>query len=164
VSDNLPTEQQLMALNKPYKIGDKEVKPTAKQFTFVSEYLVNGNNATQAAISAGYSEKTARFIAAENLSKPIIKQMLSEMKQVLLSRYIMSYDEKRAKLGQIVEIGTQEREVKNKKGKKLGVVMMDPHNAIKAIQEDNKMAGHIQEKEQHSPEIHIHLTKVDMAL
>lgn len=44
---------------------------TAKQQTFVREYLVD-LNATQAAIRAGYSAKTARQIAEENLSKPDI--------------------------------------------------------------------------------------------
>jgi len=46
-------------------------KLTAKQQTFVREYLVD-LNATQAAIRAGYSAKTANRIAAENMSKPVI--------------------------------------------------------------------------------------------
>lgn len=46
-------------------------KLTAKQQRFVDEYLVD-LNATQAAIRAGYSEKTARVIASENLLKPDI--------------------------------------------------------------------------------------------
>ena len=46
-------------------------KLTAKQDRFVAEYLID-LNATQAAIRAGYSEKTARFIGAENLTKPNI--------------------------------------------------------------------------------------------
>lgn len=47
-------------------------KLTPKQEQFVREYLID-LNATQAAIRAGYSEKTAQVIAAENLSKPIIR-------------------------------------------------------------------------------------------
>jgi phage terminase small subunit len=50
---------------------------TAKQAAFIREYLVD-LNATQAAIRAGYSEKTARFIAAENLTKPNIADAISE--------------------------------------------------------------------------------------
>lgn len=42
-----------------------------KQKRFVAEYLIDGN-ATQAAIRAGYSKKTARSIGAENLTKPDI--------------------------------------------------------------------------------------------
>ncbi len=44
---------------------------TAKQRTFVDEYLVD-LNATQAAIRAGYNQKTAHSIGHENLSKPEI--------------------------------------------------------------------------------------------
>ena len=44
---------------------------TPKQEAFVSEYLVD-LNATQAAIRAGYSEKTAQMIGSENLSKPMV--------------------------------------------------------------------------------------------
>lgn len=42
---------------------------TAKQRLFVSAYLVD-KNATQAAIAAGYSKKTATSIGQENLKKP----------------------------------------------------------------------------------------------
>ena len=49
----------------------KMVKLTDKQKRFVSEYLVD-LNATQAAIRAGYSVRTAKQIATENLSKPAI--------------------------------------------------------------------------------------------
>jgi phage terminase small subunit len=44
---------------------------TPKQLRFVEEYLVD-LNATQAAIRAGYSEKTAYSIGEENLKKPEI--------------------------------------------------------------------------------------------
>lgn len=48
---------------------------TEKQSAFIREYLVD-LNATQAAIRAGYSEKTAGFIGHENLQKPKIKRMV----------------------------------------------------------------------------------------
>ncbi len=44
---------------------------TQKQEAFVAEYLVD-LNATQAAIRAGYSEKTAQMIGSENLAKPMV--------------------------------------------------------------------------------------------
>lgn len=46
-------------------------KLTPKQQRFVQEYLVDFN-ATQAAIRAGYSAKTAQVIGAENLTKPMV--------------------------------------------------------------------------------------------
>jgi phage terminase small subunit len=45
---------------------------TARQRRFVEEYLVD-LNATQAAIRAGYSPRTARAIGHENLTKPDIQ-------------------------------------------------------------------------------------------
>lgn len=50
---------------------------TPKMQRFVEEYLVD-LNATQAAIRAGYSEKTARAIGSENLSKPVIQLAIEE--------------------------------------------------------------------------------------
>lgn len=50
---------------------------TKKQKRFCDEYLIDCN-ATQAAIRAGYSEKTARQTAAEILSKPDIKNYIDE--------------------------------------------------------------------------------------
>ena len=52
-------------------------KMTARQQRFCDEYLID-LNATQAAIRAGYSEKTARVIAAENLTKPIISEYIEQ--------------------------------------------------------------------------------------
>ncbi|MBO4938486.1 MAG: terminase small subunit [Oscillospiraceae bacterium] len=48
---------------------------TEKQARFVAEYLVD-LNATQAAIRAGYSEKTAEAIGYENLRKPQIAEAI----------------------------------------------------------------------------------------
>lgn len=50
---------------------------TDKQRMFVEEYLVDFN-ATQAAIRAGYSEKTASVIGYENLRKPQIQQAIQD--------------------------------------------------------------------------------------
>ena len=49
---------------------------TTKQERFVEEYLVD-LNATQAAIRAGYSEKTAAAVGCENLTKPNIADALA---------------------------------------------------------------------------------------
>ena len=50
---------------------------TARQKRFCDEYLID-LNATQAAIRAGYSEKTAGVTAAENLKKPNIKSYIDQ--------------------------------------------------------------------------------------
>lgn len=48
---------------------------TPKQAAFVREYLID-LNATQAALRAGYSPKTAFRIGAENLQKPAIQSAI----------------------------------------------------------------------------------------
>lgn len=52
---------------------------TDKQEMFCREYLID-LNATQAAIRAGYSEKTARATGSENLSKPDIQEFIATLK------------------------------------------------------------------------------------
>lgn len=49
---------------------------TEKQKRFCDEYLID-LNATQAAIRAGYSKKTANRTGSENLSKPVIEAYIA---------------------------------------------------------------------------------------
>ena len=58
---------------------------TEKQKRFVDEYLID-LNATQAAIRAGYSKKTAHVIGPENLEKPDIKQQIDRRMQEIKSK------------------------------------------------------------------------------
>ena len=55
-------------------------KLTPKQGMFVKEYLID-LNATQAAIRAGYSEKTSYSIGEENLKKPEIAKAIDKAKE-----------------------------------------------------------------------------------
>lgn len=50
---------------------------TERQKRFCDEYLID-LNATQAAIRAGYSQKSARVIATENLAKPYISAYIEK--------------------------------------------------------------------------------------
>lgn len=68
-----------------------ESKLTAKQAAFVAEYLID-LNATQAAIRAGYSEKTANVIGAENLSKPYIAQEIAKHQEERTKRLVVTAD------------------------------------------------------------------------
>ena len=68
------------------------MKLTAKQKIFCDEYIIS-LNATQAAIKAGYSKKTARKIAAENLTKPVIQSYISERMKQKESSLIATQDE-----------------------------------------------------------------------
>lgn len=71
-------------------------KLTAKQQRFCDEYLID-LNAAQAAIRAGYSEKTAKQIGQENLTKPdlraYIDQRMAEKEESLVAKQdeVMQY-------------------------------------------------------------------------
>ena len=67
-------------------------KLTQKQRMFCDEYLID-LNATQAAIRAGYSEKTARNIASENLAKPYIREYIDERLKEKEKQLVADQDE-----------------------------------------------------------------------
>lgn len=109
---------------------------TKKQQRFCDEYLID-LNATQAAIRAGYSEKTAGVIAAENLKKPIIaeyiKKRMAEKEDALVAKQdeIMKYltAVMRRELCEHVVVTTTEKK------------------SYYAPDEDGKMRKHTEEKE-----------------
>ena len=68
-------------------------KLTTKQKVFADEYIKNGGNATQAAITAGYSKKTARTIAVQNLAKVNIKDYLQARLKPIEEKRNASADE-----------------------------------------------------------------------
>ncbi len=99
-------------------------KLTIKQKKFADEYIISGN-ATQAAIKAGYSKKTARFTGAENLTKPNIKSYIDERMKKLEEEAIadqaevLKYltrvlrDEEREEI--LVNVGNFEQEIQSMK-------------------------------------------------
>lgn len=68
------------------------LKLTIKQQRFADEYIISGN-ATEAAIKAGYSKKTANRIATENLSKLVIKSYIDERLKELSDKKIANQQE-----------------------------------------------------------------------
>lgn len=67
-------------------------KITAKQQRFCDEYLID-LNATQAAIRAGYSKKTANRIGTENLSKLVIREYIENRMAEKEAALIANQDE-----------------------------------------------------------------------
>ena len=65
---------------------------TDKQQRFCDEYLID-LNATQAAIRAGYSEKTAGVIGSENLQKPYIRDYIAKRMEEKDKELIADQDE-----------------------------------------------------------------------
>lgn len=68
---------------------------TAKQKRFCEEYLID-LNATQAAIRAGYSEKTAYSIGNENLKKPEVRDYIAALGEQL-------HNERTADIAEVME-------------------------------------------------------------
>ena len=66
-----------------------EPKLTLKQRRFIEEYLIDFN-ATQAAIRAGHSEKTAYSVGHENLSKPEIKSEIDRLTAQMTEKAIVT--------------------------------------------------------------------------
>ena len=77
-------------------------KLTPKQAAFVHEYLID-LNATQAAIRAGYSKKTANRIATENLSKPVIQEALREAREAREKRSMITVEWVLAQIASIAQ-------------------------------------------------------------
>lgn len=70
----------------------KKKKLTLKQARFCDEYLID-LNATQAAIRAGYSAKTAYSIGGELLKKPEIQALIQNQLELIHSEKIADLEE-----------------------------------------------------------------------
>lgn len=79
-------------MSEKFKGGDWMVKLTTKQKAFADNYIRMGN-AVEAAKQAGYSERTAKTIGTENLTKPHILEYIKEHAAGDEHRRIASGDE-----------------------------------------------------------------------
>lgn len=85
------------------------MKLTPKQKAFAEFYAASGN-ATEAAIKAGYSEKTAQQIGAENLLKPVITEYLATLTKNDAENHIMTAIERQTFLTGVVRGAIKEGE------------------------------------------------------
>ncbi|PTJ03655.1 terminase small subunit [Staphylococcus simulans] len=123
-------------------------KLTRRQELFIEEYLID-LNATQAAIRAGYSQKTARSQGQRMLTKVDIQQAISERMEEKKSDIIMKQDEILERLTSQArreekdyQVMLSEHLVKNDKGSVIGVerkpevveVPTQNKDAIKALE------------------------------
>lgn len=102
-----------------------EGKLTTKQDAFVKAYLLNGGNATQAAITAGYSEKTANEQGAQNLAKPAIKYHIEKHQEELNKKFSESF---------FIELEALKDEVKRLR------TMVGETNSGRKVSESNRYA------------------------
>ena len=89
-----------------------------KQQRFVEEYLID-LNATQAAIRAGYSAKTAAVIGAENLIKPYIQKAIQEAQNKLTERTEITQDYVLTNIKKVIERCMQQEAVQARDGSPL---------------------------------------------
>jgi phage terminase small subunit len=112
------------------------LKLTEKQKRFVEEYLID-LNATQAAIRAGYSENTARFIGAENLTKPNIQSEIEKSMNERSKRTEITSDYVLGSLKKVADRCMQGEPVMRKEGKEwveTGEWEFDSSGANKALE------------------------------
>lgn len=109
---------------------------TPKQQRFVEEYLVD-LNATQAAIRAGYSKKTATKIASENLTKPDVQKAVQKAMGRLSKRAEITQDEV---IGELKKVAMKEASDLSESELKYG-------NKIKALELLGKHLGMFERQE-----------------
>ena len=116
-----------------------------RQRGFVEEYLVD-LNATQAAIRAGYSARTARQSGAENLSKPDISDAIQEARAERAARTKVDQDWVLRRLQSVVERCLQTEEVFDRHGNRTGGYTFNAAGANKALELLGKHLGLFKDK------------------
>lgn len=186
-----------MARTKPIKVkksvqkkAEKESgKLTFKQQRFCEEYIMDWN-ATRAAKVAGYSEKTAPFIGAENLKKPQIKDYISyiqadiaKLTGISRARVLNEYKKMAftsiadlhntwidlkefeeltdEQKASIAEVSSRSRKLKD--GTVFKEVKLKLHDKSKALENINKMLGYNEaEKVEHSGNVGLEVSSKTM--
>lgn len=101
--------------------------------TFIKVYILGGmKNATQAAIDAGYSEKTADQQASRLLKNVKVKTAIKEHQEKVTNSFIWNKEKKLKILQDIMECAT-------KKDPEKGMINMP--SAVAAMKEHNLMQG-----------------------
>lgn len=113
------------------KKAEKKHKLTDKQEMFCKEYLVD-LNATRAAIRAGYSEKTAKDIACENLAKPYLQERIQELMANRAEKVTVTAENVLKSILDIRDTSTQKIALTDKEGNETGYDMLDKNAALKA--------------------------------
>lgn len=122
---------------------------TAKQQRFVEEYLVD-LNATQAAIRAGYSAKTASEVGFENLRKPQIAAAVEAQRAKVSERTMRTIADVMADIGRVRDNAMQEVT-----DPETGTSAMLSHkDALKALELEGKHLGAFeQDNKQKQPQV-----------
>ncbi|MDO9783744.1 terminase small subunit [Glaesserella parasuis] len=141
--------------------GVGKFKLTDKQQRFVEEYLID-LNATQAAIRAGYSEKTARSIGQRLLTFVDIQEAIQEAQNKRAERVNVTQDDVLKGLLEIISMSTGKQKITETELSKVdgSIVPMDvekvcfePHAANKALELLGKHLGMFKDKVEVSADV-----------
>lgn len=132
---------------------------TPKQQRFVEEYLID-LNATQAAIRAGYSEKTAKSVGHENLTKPDIAKAIQEAQNKRVERTEITQDYVLTNIQKVIERCMQVQQVDNcltqtEDGELAQAFMFKEQGALKGLELLGKHLGMFKDKVEHSGKLEI---------
>ena len=111
---------------------------TPKQERFIAEYLVD-LNATQAAIRAGYSEKTAYSIGQENLKKPAVAEAVVAAQAKRSERTEITQDYVIREITQVIEDRRGTGEHSNPNAVLKGVELLGRHLAMFTDKVDTRL-------------------------
>lgn len=86
------TQKRQKAARLPVKAGTSKEAAAARKAIFVEAYIANGGNATEAAKTAGFSEKTARQQGARLLSDVSVSSAIAARAKETAERYELTTD------------------------------------------------------------------------
>lgn len=138
-------------------------KLNERQEKFCREYIID-YNATQAAIRAGYSQKSARSQGSENLTKPDILARVREIQREETEKMCITPDWVIVRLVEVynrcmtaVPVLEWDSEAKKKVFK--GQYTFDSKGALEALEKIGRHLGIYEAKAQTAPEIKFKLPK-----
>jgi phage terminase small subunit len=76
-----------MATKKPVKAGTSKEAAELRKKLFVEAFIANGGNATEAAIQAGYSAKSAGQQASRLLKDANVSQLVAQRQEKLVEKF-----------------------------------------------------------------------------
>ena len=109
------------------------MKLTPKQQRFVEEYLID-LNATQAAIRAGYSAKTAQEQGSRLLSNVMVQQFIQKSMDKRSARTEVTADFVINGIKRVIERCEEESPVRDREGKETGEMRFEAGHALKGYE------------------------------
>lgn len=117
-----------------------EQELNAQQELFCREYMKD-LNATQAAIRAGYSEKTARQIGSENLSKPYIRERIDHLAGRRLKLVDLTAENILIEMGRLAKADIRDFYDENGNLRPIHEIPEDARRAISGVDVEELFAG-----------------------